>query len=121
MWQEFSYLVTAFGCSSNHVKQKMLYTSSSKLSARPVKLPSQYDPTAEDAKQGVALAFDLCVLYHRTLQRHHTENSKQIFPGKELRGNSPNSYIYVSVSNLYIPLIGLPILLQENRWAERTW
>ncbi len=26
----------------------------------------------------------------------------------------PNSYIYVSMSNLYIPTIGLPILLQEN-------
>ncbi len=23
------------------------------------------------------------------------------------------------MSDLYIPLIGLPILLQENRWAER--
>jgi hypothetical protein len=44
-----------------------------------------------------------------SLQRHNTENSKQIFPGKELRGYSPNSYIHVSVSDLYIPLIGLPI------------
>ena len=42
-----------------------------------------------------------------------------VFPEKELRGYSPNSYIYVSVSGLYIPLIGLPILLQGNRWAER--
>jgi hypothetical protein len=48
------------------------------------------------------------------LQRHNTENSKQLFPEKELRGYSPNSYIDVSVSDLYIPLIGLPILLQEN-------
>ncbi len=31
---------------------------------------------------------------------------------------SPNSYIHVSVSDLYIPLIGLPIQLQENRWTE---
>ncbi len=54
-----------------------------------------------------------------TLQRHNTENSKQIFLGKELRGYSPNSYIHDSVSDLYIPLIGLLILLQENRWAER--
>jgi hypothetical protein len=53
------------------------------------------------------------------LQRQNTEISKQIFPGKELRGYSPNSYIHVSVSDLYIPLIGLPILLQENRWAGR--
>jgi hypothetical protein len=45
------------------------------------------------------------------------ENSKKIFPGKELRGFSPNSYIHVSVSDLNIPLIGLPILLQENRWT----
>ncbi len=36
-----------------------------------------------------------------------------------MRGFSPNSYIHVFVSDLYIPLIGLPILLQENRWAER--
>ncbi len=40
----------------------------------------------------------------RTLQRHSTENSK---------------HVHVSVSDLCIPLIGLPILLQENRWAER--
>jgi hypothetical protein len=33
-----------------------------------------------------------------------------------MRGYSPNSYINVSVSYFYIPLIGLPILLQENRW-----
>ncbi len=55
--------------------------------------------------------------WEHALQRHSTENSKQIFPGKELRGYSPNSYIHVSVSDLYTPLIGLPILLQENRWA----
>ncbi len=53
------------------------------------------------------------------LQRHNTENSKQMVQEKELRGFSPNSYIHVSVSDLYIPLIGLPILLQENRWTER--
>ncbi len=46
------------------------------------------------------------------------ENSKQIFPEKELRGYSPNSYIYVSLSDLDIPLNGLPILLQKNRWTE---
>ena len=42
-----------------------------------------------------------------------------MFPEKELRSLSPNSYIYVSVSDLYIPTIGLPILLQENRWTDR--
>jgi hypothetical protein len=52
------------------------------------------------------------------LQRHNAENAKQIFPGKELRGYSPNSFIHVSVSDFYIPLTGLTILLEENRWTE---
>ncbi len=43
------------------------------------------------------------------LQRPNTENSKQIFPEKELRGLNPISYIHVSVSDLYIPTIGLPM------------
>jgi hypothetical protein len=56
-----------------------------------------------------------------TLQRHNTENSKQTFQGKELRDYRSNSYIHVSVSDIYISLIGgLPILLQKNRWAERS-
>ncbi len=48
------------------------------------------------------------------LQRHNTEISKQIFPEKELRGHSPNFHIKVSVSDLNISTIDLPILLQEN-------
>ncbi len=48
---------------------------------------------------------------------HTIENSKQIFPEKELRGLSPNFHIRVSVIDLYIPTIGLPILLQENKWT----
>jgi hypothetical protein len=42
-----------------------------------------------------------------------------MFPEMKLRGLSPNSNIYVSVSDLYIPMIGLPILLQEKKWAGR--
>jgi hypothetical protein len=53
-----------------------------------------------------------------TLQRHDTEKSKQIFLGKELLGLSPYAFIHVSGSDLYVPPIGLPILLQKNRWAE---
>ncbi len=45
-----------------------------------------------------------------TLQRTNNENSKQIFPEKELRGHSPNFHIHVSVSHLYIPTIDLPTL-----------
>ncbi len=53
-----------------------------------------------------------------TLQRHDTEISKQIFPEKELRRLSHNFNIYVSVKDLYIATIGLPILLQENMWTD---
>ncbi len=52
------------------------------------------------------------------LQRHNTENSKQISLKKELRGLSPNFHIHVSVNDLYIPTIGLPFLLMENMWTE---
>jgi hypothetical protein len=48
-----------------------------------------------------------------TLQRTNTENPKQLFLDKKLRGHSPNFYIHVSVGDLYIPMIDLPILLQE--------
>jgi hypothetical protein len=47
------------------------------------------------------------------LQRQNTEISKQIFPEKEYRGLSPNFHIHASLSDLYIPMIGLPILLEE--------
>jgi hypothetical protein len=57
------------------------------------------------------------VMQH-TLQRHNTENSKQIFPEKELHGHSPNFHIHVSMSDLYIPTIGLSFLLQENMWTD---
>jgi hypothetical protein len=53
-----------------------------------------------------------------TLQRTNAENSKQIFSEQEILGHSPNFHIYVSVSDLYIPTIDLPILLQENMWID---
>ncbi len=37
---------------------------------------------------------------------------------RHLRGLSPNFYIHVSVRDLYISTIDLPILLQENRWTD---
>ncbi len=51
--------------------------------------------------------------YFLTLQRQNGKNLKQIFPGKEYRGLSPNFHIHVSVSELYIPTMGLPFLLEE--------
>jgi hypothetical protein len=52
------------------------------------------------------------------LQRHNTENLKQIFPEKELHCLNPNFHIHVSVRDLYIPTIGLANLLQENMWTD---
>ncbi len=48
---------------------------------------------------------------------HSTEIPIYVFPEKELRGLSPNSYIHVPVSDLYtcIPRIGPHIWLQQNR------
>jgi hypothetical protein len=48
-----------------------------------------------------------------TLQKQNAENLKQIFTEKEYRGLSPNFHIHVSVSELYIPTMGLPVLLEE--------
>jgi hypothetical protein len=54
-----------------------------------------------------------CRNWFLTLQRQNAENLKQIFPEKEYRGLSPNFHIHVSVSELYIPTMGLPFLLEE--------
>jgi hypothetical protein len=53
------------------------------------------------------------------LQRHWTENLNKIFPERKLCGLSPNFYIHISVSDLYIPNIGLSTWLQENWWTDR--
>jgi hypothetical protein len=45
----------------------------------------------------------------RTLQRQNAENLKQIFPEKEYRSLSPNFHIHVSVRELYIPTMGVPV------------
>jgi hypothetical protein len=46
---------------------------------------------------------------------HCTENQINVFPEMKVRGLVPNSYIHVSVSDLYIPRVDLPIWLQQNR------
>ncbi len=37
---------------------------------------------------------------------HYTENLKKIFTEMKMCGFVPNFYIHVSVSDLYIPMIG---------------
>jgi hypothetical protein len=45
---------------------------------------------------------------------HCTENPIYVCPEMKLRCLVLNFYIHVSVSDLYIPRIGLPIWLQQN-------
>jgi hypothetical protein len=45
-------------------------------------------------------------------------NSIYVFPEKELHGLSPNSHIYVSVSDSYIPTILPPIFMQQNMQTD---
>jgi hypothetical protein len=50
---------------------------------------------------------------------HCKENPIYVLPEKKLRGLSPNLHIHVSVSDLYIAMIGPHIFLQQNRQADR--
>ncbi len=43
---------------------------------------------------------------------------KLAFPKQNYNVLSPSSYIHMSVRDLYIPRIGLPILLQGNMWTD---
>ncbi len=51
----------------------------------------------------------------KTLSRKFDTN----IPRNETARPRPNSYIHASVSDLYIPTVGLPILLREKRWTDR--
>jgi hypothetical protein len=49
---------------------------------------------------------------------HCTENPMCVFPELKLRGLIPNSNIHISMGDLYIPIVGLLILLQPNRQTD---
>jgi hypothetical protein len=68
--------------------------------------------TKGEVMEGEGPTFDAHCPVH-TLQRKNAENLKQIFPEKEYRGLSSNFHIQVSVSELYIPTMELPFLLEE--------
>jgi hypothetical protein len=56
-------------------------------------------------------------LNHHSFQKVHcNENPIYVFLEMKLGGLVPNSYIHVSVSDLYIPRCGLSIWLQKNSW-----
>ncbi len=40
---------------------------------------------------------------------------KKIFPESKLSGLSPNFYIHISVSDLYKPINGLPVWVQQKK------
>jgi hypothetical protein len=67
----------------------------------------------------VAICFSSAAVYcfhvfclWRTVKNQYKKFETR-FPEKDLCGHSPNFYIQVSVSNLYIPTIEPPILLRE--------
>jgi hypothetical protein len=43
---------------------------------------------------------------------------KLLFPKQNYNSLSPSSYTHISVRDLYISIIGLPILLHENMWTD---
>ncbi len=57
-----------------------------------------------------------CMMWDLVIK--HCENTIYVFPEMKLLGLVPNSYIHVSVSDFYIPRIGLPIWLQQNRQTD---
>jgi hypothetical protein len=50
-----------------------------------------------------------------------TENSKQIFPEKESRSLNPNSYIHVSVSDLYVYSHDWSAYSAAGKYVDRSW
>jgi hypothetical protein len=50
----------------------------------------------------------------QTAKTKYRNFETKIFSEKEYRGLSPNFHIHASVSDLYIPTTGLPILLEER-------
>ena len=43
---------------------------------------------------------------------------KLLFPQQNYNVLSPSFYTHISVRDLYVPRIGLPILMQENMWTN---
>jgi hypothetical protein len=75
--------------------------------------PTKGEITTYPSPLPLSLCLSEANLEYTALQRQNTEISKQIFPEKEYRGLSPSFHIHASVSDLYIPTISLPILLEE--------
>jgi hypothetical protein len=77
------------------------------------------NPGGKEGKEGRLRYLYAYAQSYTAKTQYVTKNLKKIFPEKLLRGLNPNSYIHVSVCDLYVSPIGLSILLQENRWTDR--
>ncbi len=55
-----------------------------------------------------------------TLQRTNTEDLKQLFPEKKLRGHSPNFHIHVSLSDLYCIFPPSICLSFSRKYVDRS-
>jgi hypothetical protein len=77
--------------------------------------PPQYTHTATQSKGFSTYRTGLYTFSYQLVLNVFSENLKQIFLEMKLRGLVPNSNIRDSGSDLYIPTIDLPVLLQIDR------
>jgi hypothetical protein len=97
------------------------------ISPSPSHPPSENEDTFDFRQRAPSFRADSPQAWFRniksTFAANHCKNTspkirKQTFPEKEMSGLNPNFQIHVSVSDLYIPTISLPILQQENMWTD---
>ena len=74
--------------------------------------PNFHGGSAEEGTR-VSLSLTLSIAYSLFVPVHCNENPIYVLLFCELRGLSLSFHIQVYVSDLYIPMISLPILLQE--------
>jgi hypothetical protein len=58
------------------------------------------------------------ILYKGLVPIYVFQEIKLLFPKQNFNVLSPSSYTHISVRDLYISRIGLPILLQGNMWTN---
>jgi hypothetical protein len=92
------------------VSHKELTPEAPHVELKPEVEPVDIITEATDAEKGEVDLAPSCPAQVQgiTLQSYSTENWRKIFPERKLRGLSPNLYIHISVSDLYIFTIGLP-------------
>jgi hypothetical protein len=81
---------------------------------------SPYTVYIEDLERTLNYNKNLPPLLLSPVAIHCKENPIYVLPANKLRRLSPNFHIHVSVSDLFIPSIGPPIFLQQDRIEMRT-